>query len=81
MLICVHLRLIKVEKTKPITRPLGGNPKSEYLNPKRVERVHLKKQSQNFKGQNDVKSILTMVYGDFDEPDRRKNKAKQTQFI
>jgi len=35
----------------------------------------LKKQSQFSKGQNDVKSILTRSYGDFDGPERRKNKA------
>jgi len=46
------------EKTKPIklvlssvewsqNRPLAGNPKHEARNPKRVERVHLKKQSQS----------------------------------
>jgi hypothetical protein len=29
--------------------------------------VHLKKQSQFLKGQNDVKLVLTMVYGDFDD--------------
>jgi len=47
----------------------------------------LKKQSQFAKGQNDVKSILTKSYGDFDGPGRRKNKpnskpnkAKQSQF-
>jgi len=39
----------------------------------------LKKQSQFQNGQNDVKSRLTMVYGDFDGPGRRKNKAKQSQ--
>ena len=41
----------------------------------------LKKQSQFFKGQNDVKSILIMVYGDFDGPSQRKNKPNQTQFM
>jgi len=35
----------------------------------------LKKQSQFVNGQNDVKSILTMSYGDFDGPGRRENKA------
>jgi len=35
---------------------------------------YLKKQSQFQNGQNDVKSIITMVYGDFDGPGRRKNK-------
>jgi len=35
----------------------------------------LKKQSQFFDGQNDVKSILTMVYGDFCGPRLRENKA------
>jgi len=35
----------------------------------------LKKQSQFENGRNDVKSILTMVYGVFDGPRQRKNKA------
>jgi hypothetical protein len=35
----------------------------------------LKKQSQFAEWQNDVKSIITMVYGDFDERRQRKNKA------
>jgi hypothetical protein len=35
---------------------------------------YLKKQSQFLKGQNDVKSILTMVYGDFNGLRQRKNK-------
>ena len=36
---------------------------------------YLKKQTQFVEWQNDVKSILTMVYGDFNGPGRRKNKA------
>ena len=36
---------------------------------------YLKKQSQFAKEQNDVKSILIMVYGVFNGPRRRKNKA------
>ena len=35
----------------------------------------LKKQSQFQNGQNDVKSIITMVYGDYDGQGQRKNKA------
>ena len=50
------------------------------VNPEFLRRGNLKKQSQFSNGQNDVKSILIMVYGDFDGPRRRKNKAKQTQF-
>jgi len=45
----------------------------------------LKKQSQFSAGRNELKSILTMVYGDFNEPGRRKNKANskpiQSQFV
>ena len=59
-------------KTKPICRPSAGNPKFEVRNPKWG---HLKKQSQFLKGQNGVKSMLTMVYGDFSESGLRKNKA------
>jgi len=39
----------------------------------------LKKQSQFLKGQNDAKQVMTKVYGDLNEPGRRKNKAKQSQ--
>jgi len=39
------------------------------------EGIHLKKQSQFLKGQNDVNLIMTMVYGEYDELRRRKNKA------
>jgi hypothetical protein len=42
---------------------------------KRVERVHLKKQSQFVEVQIVVKSILTMVYGDMGEWVQQKNKA------
>ncbi len=45
------------------------------VNPEVLRRGYLKKQSQFPKGQNDVKSILVMVYGDCDGPRRRKNKA------
>jgi hypothetical protein len=34
------------KKTKPISRTLPGNPKSEYLNPKRLDGCVLKKQTQ-----------------------------------
>jgi hypothetical protein len=40
----------------------------------------LKKQSQFAKGQNAIKSVFTMVYGDFSVCGQRKNKAKQSQF-
>ncbi|MGB2864435.1 MAG: hypothetical protein WBC05_13995, partial [Sedimentisphaerales bacterium] len=46
----------------------------------KMKKSDLKKQSQFPKGQNDVKSILIMGYGDFDGSRQRKNKAKQTQF-
>ena len=36
--------------------------------------ANLKKQSQFSNGQNDVKSILLMVYEDFEGPRQRKNK-------
>jgi len=42
--------------------------------------LNLKKQTQFAKGQNDVKSILTMGYGEFGGPGRRKNKPNQSQF-
>ena len=40
---------------------------------------NLKKQSQYLKGQNDAKSVITMVYGDLYRWRQRKNKAKQSQ--
>ena len=67
-------------KKQTQNRPLAGNSKHETRNPKRVEKVHLKKQTQFLKGQNDVKSVLTMDYGEFDGPGQRENKAKQSQF-
>ena len=46
-------------------RPSAGNPKLESLILNELKVCYLKKQTQFFKGQNDVKSILTMVYGDY----------------
>jgi hypothetical protein len=43
------------------------------------DRAQLKKQSQFIGGHNDVKSVLTMVYGDFNGKGQLKNKAKQSQ--
>ena len=48
------------EKTKPISRPLAGNPKLEALNPKRpgfAEGI-LKKQSQFGMGQIGVNTVV-----------------------
>jgi len=54
------------------------------VNPEFLQRGYLKKQSQFPKGQNNVKSILSMLYGDYNGPRRRKNKPnskpKQSQF-
>jgi hypothetical protein len=36
----------RFEKTNPINRASTGNPRHEIRNPKRVERVKLKKQTQ-----------------------------------
>ena len=41
----------------------------------RIAKWNLKKQSQFIKVENIVKSISTMVYGDFGGPRQRKNKA------
>ena len=41
--------------------------------------VHLKKQSQFAGGQNGVKLVQTMDYGDSNGWRRRKNKANQSQ--
>jgi len=49
------------------------------VNPVVSRRGYLKKQTQFSNGQNDVKSILIMVYGVLSGPGRPKNKAKQSQ--
>jgi len=41
----------------------------------RIARRNLKKQSQFGNRKNGVMSTMTMVYGDYDGPGRRKNKA------
>jgi len=45
----------------------------------RIAKRNLKKQSQFAKGQNDVKSIITMVYVDFNDRRQRKTKPIQSQ--
>ena len=60
-LISVHLRLMKLKKQNQ-NRPLAGNPKYEALNPKQVERIHLKKQSQFSGEQISVKSYMKGYY-------------------
>jgi hypothetical protein len=42
---------------------------------------NLKKQSQFLDGQYGTMLIITMTYGDFNGWKRRKNKAKQSQFV
>jgi len=49
--LCASVAITLFEKTKPICRPLAGNlchryPKHETRNPKQIEKVRLKKQSQ-----------------------------------
>jgi hypothetical protein len=51
------------QKTKPISRALPGNPKSEYLNPKRIDGCVLKKQTQFFESKIGANSYLK---GDYD---------------
>jgi hypothetical protein len=63
-----------VEKTKP--KPAFGR-KSEARNPKRVERVRLKKQSQFAAGQIGVKSYMKGYYGNKPACGAEKNKANQ----
>ena len=41
-----------------------------------MKKGDLKKQSQFLTGQNDVKSVFTVIYGDCNGPRPRKNKAK-----
>jgi hypothetical protein len=42
-----------------------------------MKKHNLKKQSQFVGGQNDVKSVLTIVYGYFNGRRQRKNKANR----
>ena len=72
----------KQSQTKPISRPVAGNPKSEYLNPKRrhVIDTFLKKQSQFAGEQIGVKSYLKGCYGNNPPCGLQKNKANQSQF-
>ena len=61
-------------------RPSAGNPKHETRNPKRVEGLRLKKQSQCQNGQNDINPAIAMIYGYFDDFGRfwsAKNKANR----
>ena len=70
----------RFEKTKPIKakrRPPAGNPKQ-------VERIRLKKQSQFADGHEKVMAVKTMIYGDYNLPDGVKtkpNKANMPDFI
>ena len=68
---------------KAKSRPLVGNPKLETLNPKKrhLTETNLKKQTQFLNEQNNVKSILTMVYRNIDEWRRPENKANQSQSV
>ena len=72
---CVRSWFWTCLKKQNQSRALAGNPKSEYRNPKRFDGCVLKKQTQFSNRENDVKSMWTMVYGDFDGPRQRKNKA------
>ena len=69
-------------KTNPIqsqTKPIAGvwlgirSTKFEIRN--ELKGYDLKKQSQFSQGQIGAKSVITIVYGDFDGPGRRENKA------
>ena len=63
------------------SRPSAGNPKSEYLNPKRVkEDTVLKKQSQSEPGQNGVTSYVKGDYDNIPAGGADENKAKQSQY-
>ena len=68
-------------KNKANRRPSAGNPKSEYLNPKRVkEDANLKKQSQFSVAHINVNSLEK---GDYDKIPlcvAKENKPKQSQF-
>jgi len=51
------------------------NGELKIANAQFLRRGYLKKQTQFSNGRNDVKSILTMFYGDFNGQGRRENKA------
>jgi len=67
-------------KKQSQNRPSAGNPKSEYLNPKRVkEDTVLKKQTQSVP---DLMSATSYEKGDYDNMPAggvEENKAKQSQ--
>jgi len=60
-------------KNKPKTNPISVSPQIFW-----GLKGYLKKQTQFQNGQNDVTSIITMFYGDFDVPGRRENKANSS---
>ena len=73
---------IQDNRDEAATRPpLAGNPRQDESS--RMTEHNLKKQSQFAKGQNGVKSVLIMSYGDFDGPRRRKDKpnSKPNKFV
>jgi len=61
-------------------RPSAGNPKHETRNPKRVEMVHLKKQSQFAPELMGTTSFMQGAYGNNPAGGDEENKAKQSQF-
>jgi hypothetical protein len=82
----INIAIGHLVKTNPIKAncwPSAANPKSEYRNPKQrhVRVPCLKKQSQFTDEQIVAILLITMVYGDFNIFERRKNKAKQSQIM
>ena len=61
-------------------RPSAGNPKHETRNPKQVEMVHLKKQSQFAPELMGTTSFMQGAYGNNPAGGAEENKAKQSQF-
>ena len=63
------------------SRPSAGNPKSEYLNPKRVkEDTVLKKQTQSVPSKNGAKPYLKGDYDNIPLCGAQENKANQSQY-
>jgi len=72
---------VEVEPAQTIPIPMHDNrDEAATRHPMAKKECYLKKQSQFPKGQNGVKSVIVIDYGDLYGWRQRKNKAKQSQY-